>query len=85
MGQMQAISMDALLKIVVQLAMSHFDYIILRAEGMKEPNTLLDPNVIRRLASCSTEKDFVDMARATISRFADPQLRKILKTFIYIR
>ena len=76
MGQMQAISMDALLKMVVQLSMSHFDYMVLLAEGMKEPNTLLDPNVIKRLANCTTDQDFIAMARATISRLTDPHLRK---------
>ena len=64
--QLRATSLDALKKNVIPLIMMHFEYVLLKKHGEKtNPESLLHPDFIKKLAACTTSDDFEVLANTT--------------------
>ena len=66
MKQLRATALDALMKNVIPLVVMHFDYLFLKKHGDKtNPEALLHPSFVRKLAACTVGEDFEALANAT--------------------
>ena len=72
--QLRATALDALYKHVIPLVMMHFEYILLKKHGdITNPEALLHPDFIKKLATCTTANEFEALANATKEHFQLPQ------------
>ena len=80
MKQLKATALDALMKNVIPLVTMHFEYLLFKKHGDKNnPEALLHPSFVRKLASCTSLEDFEALANAT-KQFLQlsPQIKPII-------
>ena len=62
LGPIQALSCDALFKMIVQLSTHHFDYLVLNSQANEKTGSMLSPFFIKKLAECNEDADFTKVA-----------------------